>query len=335
LHGRSAEAGLRQFAIVPVFTMLVAVAYAQAPVPPLPALRTETPTVFRSHASVVALNVTVTDGNKPVAGLGPLDFQIFEDGVPQRVSFFETRSVPMDVILLLDTSASMRARMPVVHEAAKSFMRVLRPEDRGAVVAFNDSVRVLQGLTSDPAAIESAISSTSADGSTALHTALYVALKQFGAMAKSSDAVRRQAIAVLSDGVDTSSLVSFDDVVAVARRTGVNVYTIALRDEGASSGWGQAGPDSEYGLRVLAKETGAASFFPANIRELKGVYRAIANELEAQYSIAYTPTDSRADGRFRRIVVRVPSRPGLQPRARAGYTAVAGRASAEAPAFPR
>ncbi len=325
---------MKKLAIVPATLLLLGAVHAQAPVPPLPAVRPEVPAVFRAESSLVAVNVTVTAGGKLITGLGRADFEILEDGVPQQVRFFESRSVPMDVILLLDTSSSMRDRMPMVHEAATAFMKVLRPGDRGAVVAFSRSVHVLQPLTSDSGAIESAIRSTTAQGDTALHTAVYLALKQFGSAARSADGVRRQAIAVLSDGVDTASLVSFDDVVAEARRTGVNVYTIGLRSEGNAL-LVPSVPDSDYGLKALAKETGAASFFPSSIRELKGVYKSIADELEAQYSIAYAPTDGRADGRFRRIAVRVTTNPAFRPRARAGYTAALSRASAEVVQVPR
>jgi Ca-activated chloride channel homolog len=310
--------------------------HAQAPVPPLPAPPSDQSQVFRSGTSVVALNVTVTDGGKFVTGLRLQDFEVYEDGVPQQVRFFESRGVPMDVILLLDTSSSMRDRMPVVHEAAKGFMKVLRPGDRGAVVAFSQNVRVLQPLTSDPEAIEAAINSTTAQGETALHTAIYVALKEFGQTARSASAVRRQAIAVLSDGVDTASLVSFDDVVGLARRIGVNVYTIGLRTSAAQgSAPAPLTADSDYGLKTLAKETGAAAFFPASIRDLNGVYKSIADELESQYSIAYSPTDNRTDGRFRRILVRVTSNPAFRSRARPGYTAGTTRATAEMPSVPR
>ena len=89
--------------------------------------------------------------------------------------------------------------------------------------------------------------------------------------------------------------------------------------------------DSTFALKTLAKETGAQSFFPANVHELKTVYDSIARELEAQYSIAYSPSNTRNDGRFRRIVVRVPSNPSMRPRTRPGYTAETTRASVEMP----
>jgi Ca-activated chloride channel family protein len=281
------------------------------------------PQVFRSGASMVAVNVTVLDGRKHVTGLTQKDFEVFEDGVPQQVQFFEARTVPLDVILLLDTSSSMADKMEVVHEAARSFMKGLRPGDRGAVVTFADSVSVAQELTSDMVAIEDAINATAASGSTCLRTAIYVALKTFGRAARGAGDVRRQAIAVLSDGEDTASAVSFDDVMELARTTGVNIYTIGLRSRYASRSTPNLRPISEadYGMKMLANETGGQAFFPETVHQLKDVYYLIAGELSAQYSIGYSPSNQRNDGRFRRILVRIISNPGLRLRARTGYTA--------------
>ena len=286
------------------------------------------PAPFRSGASLVALNVTVFDGSKrAVSGLLAEDFAIYEDGVQQRVQFFESSGVPIDLILLIDASSSMRDKMTVVHEAALGFLETLRDGDRGAVVSFSDTVNVAQPLTSDRAALTTAVTSTRAAGATALHNALYVSLKEFGRSAQQRSDVRRQAIAVLSDGEDTSSLVSFDDVLGLARRSGVGIYPIRLQSEFASI---RANRDenkyfseSAYSMKTLAQETGGQAYFPAIIGELKNVYAGIAQELATQYSIGYTPTNARRDGRFRRIVVRLPAQPNLKPRARAGYTAEA------------
>lgn len=320
---------MKQFAAVTaVLLALVAAPQAQTPAPVA-----QPSTVFRSTASLVALNVTVTDGGKVVTGLSRGDFEVYEDGVQQQVRFFESAAVPIDVILLLDTSASMRQRMAAVHDAARSFMMMLRPGDRGAVVAFNDNVQVLQPLTSDASAIESAISGTTARGSTSLNNAIYIALKTFGRAATDGGEVRRQAIAVLSDGEDTSSLVTAEDVVSLARKTGVNIYTIGLQSEFAGlrkNSGRRYFSDAEYSLKALANETGAQAFFPSSVAELKSVYRAISEELESQYSIGYAPSNSRPDGRFRRIVVRVTADPSFRPRARAGYTAESVRTPAGA-----
>ena len=285
--------------------------------------------VFRTGTNIVSLNVTVTDPRKqPVAGLTQADFSIFEDGVQQQVRFFESRHVPLDLILLIDTSSSMRDKMSVVHEAAVGFLKTIRGDDRGAVVAFSDGVEVLQTLTSDAAALEQAIRGTSAKGSTSLHNALYIALKQFGRSATGDGDLRRQAIAVLSDGEDTSSLISFDDVLALARKTGVSVYTIGLQSKysagrTATSGGSRYFSTADFSMKSLAQETGAQAFFPTDASELNGIYGSIARELASQYSLAYSPANARPDGRYRRIVVRVAARPELQLRTRSGYTAEA------------
>lgn len=294
----------------------------------------QTPT-FRSGASLVSLNVTVMDGGaRYVTGLQPGDFAVYEDGVKQDVKFFESTAVPVDLFVLLDTSASMTDRMDVVHEAAIGFLRTLRAGDRGAVVAFSDTVTVVQPLTDDRALLEKAIDSTHAHGATALNNAIYIALKQFGQQAKQDGGVRRQAIAVLSDGEDTSSLVSFEDVLALARKMGVNIYTVALQSKYAGQRQAQDGTrryfsESDYSMKMLARETGAQSFFPALVTELKSVYGSIAAELASQYSIGYVPANSRNDGRFRRVVVQITSRPELKPRTRLGYTANGDKTAAD------
>ena len=112
--------------------------------------------------------------------------------------------------------------------------------------------------------------------------------------------------------------------MGLARGMGVNVYAIGLRPEPVSKRRTRPRDslsDADYSLKSLARETGARAFFPASVHDLNGVYQDIAEELEAQYSIAYAPANSQPDGRFRRIVVRVTADPDYRPRARAGYTA--------------
>jgi Ca-activated chloride channel homolog len=310
---------------------------AAAPPAPTQPPQSQSPqplSVFRSGASLVALNVTVTDGSKRfVRGLRAEDFAVFEDGVQQQLRFFEAGDVPIDLILLIDTSSSMRDKMSIVHEAALGFLKTLRDGDRGAVVSFNDHVAIAQALTTDNAALEAAVKSTIAHGATALHNALYISLKEFGRSTQHGLDVRRQAIAVLSDGEDTSSLVSFDDVLKVARATGVSIYAIRVQSEFATV---RANLDpnrrqfseSTYAMKTLAQETGGQAYFPEDITDLKNVYAGIAQELSTQYSLGYTPSNGRRDGRLRRIIVQLPLQPTLRPRARSGYTADADRAAA-------
>lgn len=286
--------------------------------------------VFRSGASLVALNVSVLDvaGRKFVTDLSKKDFAVFEDGVEQQVSFFESSQVPVDLVLMIDTSSSMADKMDVVHEAAINFLRTLRQGDRGAVVSFADGVQVLEKLTAEKPKLEQAVHQTTAHGGTALNNALYVALREFGGTTRDDAPVRRRAIAVLTDGEDTSSVVSFEDVMGLARKSGVNIYTIALQTQpiAANAPGHRFLSASQFSLKSLAQETGAQAFFPVQIAELQSVYGSIAQELSSQYSIGYSPSNSRADGRFRRIVVRVVTHPEMRPKARTGYTADGGSA---------
>jgi Ca-activated chloride channel homolog len=294
-----------------------------APAPPAPGEQGQG-SVFRSGASLVALNVTVSDGKRLVPGLKPEDFAIYEDGVLQQVQFFESKEVPIDLILLIDTSASMADKMEVVREAAVGFLATLRDRDRGAVVTFGDRVNIAQALTDERGSLEHAVRSAQPSGSTALNNALYVALKQFARSAQQQGTVRRQAIAVLSDGEDTSSVIGFDDVLAMARKSGINIYTICLQNQYAVAR-AESGrryfSESDFAMKSLAQETGAQAYFPHSVQDLRGIYAGISDELANQYSIGYAPTNSRLDGRFRRIVIKVNDHPEFRPRARMGYTA--------------
>jgi VWFA-related protein len=125
---------------------------------------------------------------------------------------------------------------------------------------------------------------------------------------------------VLSDGEDTSSLVTFDEVLDLAKRSETAIYSIGLRSRDQQSARGFR--EAEFALRQLSEETGGRVFFTNSIEELAGVYGQIADELSSQYSIGYTSKNGRRDGSWRRIVVRV-NRPNARPRTKQGYYAPA------------
>lgn len=311
------------FAALALGCSLVAQTNAQSPQQPLQSHQPQPAPIFKSGTSLVALNVIVTDIKQQYAtGLRAEDFEVFEDGVRQQVEFFAAADVPLDLILLIDSSSSMTDKVEAVHKAAHGFIETMREGDRAAVVSFADGVNVMQPLTGDQALVRQAIDNTGAKGATALHNAIYVALKEFGRPARATGAVRRQAIAVLSDGEDTSSLLSFDDVLEMAKRSGVAIYTIGLKSDlvGAAQGGDRRYfSQADFAMKQLASETGAVPFFPQNVKDLSKVYDAIATELASQYSIGYVPRNVREDGKYRRVVVRVANKPELRPRTRTGY----------------
>jgi Ca-activated chloride channel homolog len=275
---------------------------------------------FRSGVDLVSLNVIVTDNHdKFVTGLTQKDFAVFEDGTQQDVSFFAAANVPLDLAILLDQSASMSDKMTTVQEAAVGFASHLRSTDRVTVIGIRDSARTLHELDGDVKAACDAIRRTTAGGGTALYNALYTTLKQMQKVHGAEGDMRRQAIAVLTDGDDTTSIVSFDDVLALAKQAGIAIYTIALRSTYPIALTTQKYfSESEFAVKLLAQETGARAFFPTDISQLAGVYSMITDELSNQYAIGYTSNNQRQDGSFRRILVRV-DEPNVRTRTRSGY----------------
>ena len=278
---------------------------------------------FKAGIDIVSLNVTVTDQQSHyITELDLSDFSVFEDGVKQDVTFFTRRQQPIALSLLLDSSASMEDKLPTLQAAAGSFVRRLRPNDLAQVIDFDSRVEIRQGFTSNHSELESAIQQTSPGGSTSLHNAIYIALKELKKIkAVSEEDVRRQALIVFSDGEDTSSLVSFDEVLDLAKRSETAIYTIALRGADTQT---KGFREAEYVMRRLAEDTGGRAFFPNKVDDLNGVYSQIADELASQYTLGYTSKNTRRDGAYRRIVVQV-SRPGARPRTKLGYYAPTAR----------
>ncbi len=274
---------------------------------------------FRAGIEVVSLNVTVTDPTgRFVRDLDQGDFEVFEDGVKQDITYFSRVQQPIALAILLDTSASMEDKLRLAQEAASGFVERLRKEDLAEVVDFDSRVQILQTFTNDHEALEKAIRSTTADGSTAIYHAIYVSLKELKkAKAESASDIRRQAIVVLSDGEDTSSILGFDEVEDLAKRSETSIYTIGLRASDLSA---HGFKEAEYVMRSLAQETGGRSFFPQSAAELPKIYDQISDELASQYSIAYTSKNMRRDGMWRRIVVRT-GRPNVTARTKQGYYA--------------
>jgi Ca-activated chloride channel homolog len=280
--------------------------------------------MFHTGVDVVTLNVTVSDTrDKLVNGLKSGDFAVYEDGVQQDLAFFEASEVPLDLALLLDVSASMEQKLPFVRKAATGFASALRPGDRASVVTFNNRISVAQAFTPDIPAVTRAIEASTASGGTALYNAIYVTLKEFVRDSRRDDLIRRRAMVVLTDGEDTSSLLNFEELQEEARRDGVTIYTIGLRDERLpnQSKDHRYFSQSDYCLKTLANDTGALSFFPDRLADLASAYDSIGHELAGQYALAYTSKNTIRNGAFRRLVVRIVNRPDMRPRTRPGYLA--------------
>jgi Ca-activated chloride channel family protein len=274
---------------------------------------------FRAGVEVVSLNVTAADNtNRLIRDLEREDFEVFEDGVRQEISFFSKTQSPIALALLLDTSASMEDRLATAQEAAIGFVKRLRPDDVAEIVDFDSRVEILQTFSPDKAALEKAIRQTTAGGSTALHHAIYISLKELKKMRPpSAEEIRRQAIVVLSDGEDTSSILGYEEVLDQAKRSETAIYSIGLR---AKNNGSKGFKEAEFVLKQLAYETGGRAWFPDDVSQLAGVYDQISGELASQYTIGYASKNPRRDGAWRRVIVRV-RRANATARTKQGYYA--------------
>ncbi len=259
--------------------------------------------------TLVELYTAVTDRHgRPVEGLSQSDFQVLEDGRPQKIQKFQqVENLPLTVGVMIDTSGSMASSLSDAQAAATDFLTgILKPGDRCFVLSFSDSPRLLMAPTSDKSACTGALGSLRAEGSTSLYDALVTSLYYFRAFRG------QRALIVLSDGEDNSSHLPYRSALEFARRSGVAIYTVGLRisvlDRGVRSK-----------LAELAQETGGRSFFIKSAKELAGVYSQIEAELRTRYLITYT--SDRPPGKkheFRTVQVKV-DRPGMTARTIHGY----------------
>ena len=262
---------------------------------------------FRSAIDVVSMNVTVTDSTtKYVTDLTEKDFEIFEDGVKQELTLFNRTNLPVALSLLIDTSSSMEDRMATAQDAAIGFVRKLRPTDLGEVIGFDSRAEVLQKFTSNTRELEQAIRKTVAGGSTSMNNAIYISLKGLKKIpVRQEEEIRRQAIVLLSDGEDTSSLVH----VRRRARPGAAIGDGDLRHRPdgreAAGDQSQGLPRSDLRAAPAHERHRRPGVLPRRRQEPRHVYGQIYDELSSQYTIGYTSKNPRRDGAWRRLVVRV------------------------------
>jgi VWFA-related protein len=292
----------------------------------LPWLTAQTPS-FRLGVDLVTLTVTVSDRHyRPVSGLGREQFVVLEDGVRQTLSLFVEERVPMDLALLLDTSSSMASALTIAKQAAIGLIDTTQPADRVMVVSVDRKPVILSPLSAPKDAANRAIARTRAGGDTALFTGLYVTLREMIAQRHDDGTPRRQAVVVLSDGRDTSSLVGLDQLMELVTESGIGIYTIMLGPRSDVAMFGAAAivdrePRPEFIMRAFATETGGRAFVVHRTAELATVYDQVGQELAGQYLLGYVSTNTRRDGAYRRLAVQVFDRPDAIARTRAGYQA--------------
>jgi Ca-activated chloride channel homolog len=280
-----------------------------------PSERREQETI-RVSVDLVVLHATVQDRRRTlISGLDKEHFQIYEDGVLQRIESFSQEDIPVTVGLVVDNSGSMGQKLPEVVAAALAFARSSHPEDDLFVVHFNENVWF--GLAEDTpftdqeADLRVALSRIKADGMTALYDATAAALVHL-----KKGKWDKKVLVIISDGADNASQHTLDQVMALAEQSGVIIYTVGL--------FQPEDPDrNPRVLRRMARTTGGEVFLPRSLKDVVPVCEQIAHDIRNQYTLTYAPTNPKQDGAYRAIEVkaRASGQGRLLVRTRAGYYA--------------
>ena len=264
------------------------------------------------------LYVTVTRNGEPAVDLSRQDFTLVDDGVQQELVTFERGDVPLAALLLVDASDSMRGeRLRVALAGARSFIDAMARFDQASLLLFADRVVHQTPFTGFAQVLASGLDGVEAGGGTALCDHLYAALKLL------EDRQGRRVVILLSDGVDTTSVLEMEDVLWAARRSRALVYwlrlPLAVRSGAFSSAWRDArGHARELDrLAELIARSGGRIVELRSVGDTATAFTDILRELREQYVLGYYPEPRRSDGRWRRVRVRAGS--GLEVRAPEGY----------------
>ena len=277
--------------------------------------------VVRINTNLVTVPVSVADRQgRFIAGLKDSQFHLYENGVEQKIAFFDNAESPFTVALLLDTSDSTRARLGEIQEAALAFIDQLRENDRVLIACFDKRVSILSEATSDRQKLRAAILRAHTGGGTALYSAFDIVVND--RLKKISG---RKAIVLFTDGVDTSSLeASYESTLYAAQELDALVFPIqyntyadvaahsdgtpamqvlTARGERMSVAYDRA---NRY-LRALSERTGGHFNYAGNVKRLSEIFSAIAEELRHQYSIGYYPAGGGKSERSIKVKVDVPN----------------------------
>jgi len=265
---------------------------------------------FRATSELVSTAVTVRDGEgRLVTTLGKDDFTIEEDGVAQPITQFTKERVPVSLSLTLDMSDSMRGqRMVDARAALANFLdTLLAVEDEASLIGFNHEARMFGPWTTDRAALRTKLEAIRPSGGTALYDAIDASLPQFA-----SRQHPRAAILLVSDGADTASDRTPTELKQILVRTDIFLYAIGIDSTDARN----STRINPFTLNELTSQGGGYTEIIRSTAELGPATERIADELNHQYMIGYTPT-TRADGTYHSVRVRV-SNDTYKVRARRG-----------------
>ena len=284
--------------LVALLAFLVPITYAQ-----------DDEDVIKVDSDLVILNATITDiDGKPVPSLQKHRFTIFENGVEQKIDFFSAEDTPFAAVILLDTSGSMEDRVSMARAAAIKFLEGLRGNDMAAIYRFDSKVALVQDF-SPTKDIDERVFDLKSQGMTVLNDAIVKAAEVL-----STRQEKRRAIIVLSDGEDTQSVTSAEKALKTALAVDAVIYTV---DMSAESG---RRIQNVGMLKNFAEKTGGRFIKTPGGAAMRQAFEQIVAELGTQYTLAYQPSNTAKDGKWRAIELRV-AKKDLYIRTRKGYNA--------------
>ena len=268
----------------------------------------------------VALNVMDAKG-APVGGLVRDDFEILEDGKPQKIAIFEKEATtPLSIVLAIDTSDSVWTNERLEKSAAKHFVdSLLRDQDELDLMEFSEVVRELVSFTNQKKRIETGIGELQMGGATALYDAVYLASQRLGETSTADG--RRRVVVLITDGGDTVKGSKYTQAMEQAQRSGAMVYALIIVPIYADAGRNIAG---EHALIQMAKDTGGKYYYVNDPKDLEPAFRHVSDDLRTQYLLGYYAPRRGKDDSYRKIEVRMEDK-GLKEkyelRYRTGYYA--------------
>jgi Ca-activated chloride channel homolog len=269
---------------------------------------------IRVDVEMVSLPVVVTtrEGRR-ITDLGRDNFQVFENSIPQEISGFSATSEPVRVVLLLDNSDSTESKLTQIKNAAIEFVNQLHPDDEVAVLSFAQKIKIQENFSRDRSKNEIGIKRTRPGGWTAVYEAAWLSLD---AMLKPIK--ERKALVLFTDGMDTySGKGSKEETLNLAKETRATIYSVYYSTEDNPQNKSKRKAGRDY-LEKLSEYSGGL-VFDGN-KDLRTAFAEVARELSSQYSIGYYSTNTRHDGKFRRVEVKT-NKPGLVTRTKKGYYA--------------
>ncbi|MEW6736857.1 MAG: VWA domain-containing protein [Acidobacteriota bacterium] len=271
--------------------------------------------LLRSFTDLVTVYATVRDSSGHiVSGLGPQDFELFDNQIKQKIEYFSEKDHPSSIGILLDTSISMKNKLDIAKLAVRQFIDRRQQGDQFFIITFNTNVELTYDFTYSLDGIVGSLFGLQADGLTALNDAVYLGIRKL-----QQGHYRRRALLLISDGENNSSKIKEDVLCYTLSEANVQLYAIGILDKG---GLGKRGQQL---LNKLSEISGGLTFFTPII-ELNNAIDAINTDLRHQYSLGFIPTDDPA-GSWHKLKLRVKGEPNINYliRNRSGYRAVANK----------